>query len=411
MAFCANCGTKIPEGGKFCSSCGSPVFNQKGERKEFVGDVKKCSACSEMLPSFTAICPACGHEINSSKNSNTLIKFIEQIKFCEKSITENQANTKTGWNSWSKSQKIWWIIFNVFFSGIPLVIYLVIPLFKINATPKLSKEEKLLASTIENFPFPNDRESILEALIFAKEKIDFIANEKVDRTSAYWMRLWCSKAEQLKQKADLLFPNDKVVKNSYDEILADKTRVKKNLQVKAIAGIVVFVIAIIFILVRGGAFEEIKISNTPLTIPITELSEQMPQIEGGKGEVITNNSYYFSVEYFDISESEFEEYKLMCKSKGFTIDCESNGSLFDAYNEDGYNIRITYYSNKMDVTVKDKEDMGVLVWPNTEIADLLPKLDSEYGYVSSASDSCVIIFVGNMTKDDYKSYVTACMKQ
>ena len=57
------------------------------------------------------------------------------------------------------------------------------PLIKINFTPKLSREEKQLASLIENFSFPNDRESILEALVFAKEKIDFISSEKVDRKS------------------------------------------------------------------------------------------------------------------------------------------------------------------------------------------------------------------------------------
>lgn len=411
MAFCSNCGAKIPEGGKFCSACGSPAVRYTDERKEFVGKVKKCPACGEELPSFTAICPACGHEINSSKISNTLNYFIKQIEFCEKLIAENQANIKTGWSSWKKSKKVWWVIFNIFFACIPLVIYLLMPLLKINSTPKLSRGEKQLASTIENFPFPNDRESILEALIFAKEKIDFIANEKVDRKSAYWMRLWCSKAEQLKQKADMLFSNDAVVKSSYAEILADKARIKRLLQVKAIAGIVILVAAVIFVLVRGGFFEEIRMSNTPLTIPVTELSEQMPQIEGGKGEVVTNNSFYFSVEYYNISDVEFEEYKQMCKDEGFTIDCESNGSLFEAYNEDGYNIRITYYNNKMHVTVKDKEDMGVLVWPSTEVADLLPKPDSDYGYVSSASDSCVIIFVGNMTKDDYKAYITACMEE
>ncbi len=91
----------------------------------------------------------------------------------------------------------------------------------------LSKEEQQLVSLIEKFPFPNDRETILAAPIFAKEKIDFISKENIDRKSAYWVRLWCSKAEQLIQKADLLFPKDVIVNQSYAEILDDKNRVEK----------------------------------------------------------------------------------------------------------------------------------------------------------------------------------------
>ena len=416
MAFCTNCGKEIPSGGKFCASCGSPAVTNaqetRSERKvEYVGKVKKCPSCGEEIKSFTAICPACGHELNSSKSSDTLTSFIKQIEFCERLIADNQSKTKTGWSSWKTSKKVWWVIFNLFFACIPLVVYMVMPLIKINSTPKLSREEKQLASLIENFPFPNDRESILEALVFAKEKIDFISSEKVDRKSAYWMRLWSSKAEQLKQKADLMFPNDPVVKSSFDEILADKSRVKKTLQMKAIAGVVILVVAIAFILIRGGALEDIKMSNTPLIIPETELSVLIPQIEDGKGEIVTNNEYHFTVEYYGISEQEFEDYKKMCKDMGFTIDCESTGSLFDAFNEDGYNIRITYYDRKMHVGIDDKMDMGKIVWPDTKVADLLPKPKSDYGQISSASDSCVILYIGNMTIEDYKDYVNECMEK
>lgn len=292
MGYCSNCGKELEEGARFCASCGKPVANAsqtyKNERTaEYVGKIKKCPSCGEEIPSFTAICPACGHELNSAKNSSTLTNFIQKIEACEKMIAESQSTGKTGWASWKKSKKIGWVFLNLFFACIPLVIYMVMPLIKINSTPRLTKEEKQLASLIENFPFPNDRESILEALVFAKEKIDFISNESINRKSAYWIRLWSSKAEQLKQKADLMFPNDPVVKNSFAEICADKARVKKTLQLKAVAGVVILIAAIVFILIRGGAFEDIEKSNTPVVIPETELSVLMPQIEDGMGEVVT----------------------------------------------------------------------------------------------------------------------------
>ena len=215
----------------------------------------------------------------------------------------------------------------------------------------------------------------------------------------------------MKQKADMLFPNDPIVKDSYNEILADEMRVNKILKTKSIVGIVLFVVAIIFFFVRNGTFEDIQKANTVVEIPETELSVLMPQIDGGKGEVVTNNSEYFSVTYLNISESEFEEYKKDCKEKGFTIDCESSGSLFDAYNEEGYNIRITYYSSEMHITVTDDLEMRAIVWPSSEVADLLPVPSSDYGNISSSSDSCLIVFIGDMTMDDYVEYVNECIQK
>lgn len=40
--------------------------------------------------------------------------------------------------------------------------------------PKLSKEEQQMVSLIENFPFPNEREASLSALIFVKEYVNIL---------------------------------------------------------------------------------------------------------------------------------------------------------------------------------------------------------------------------------------------
>lgn len=416
MAFCANCGQKLADGTKFCANCGQTVESPQSRTTEqrktvYEGEIHKCPNCGEVINSFVSICPACGFELNNKRVNSVLQDFIREINECEQMIASSPHAGKTGWASWSKSKRIWWVILNIFFLCIPLAIYVALPLLMVKATPKLTQEEKRMVSLVENFPFPNDRESILNALIFAKEKIDFVSKETVNRKNAYWMRLWCAKAEQLKQKADLLFPNDPIVKESYAEISSDEVRVNKMLKFKAIAGLVILITAIFFLFVRSGTFDDIKVANTPVDIPETELSVLMPQIESGKGEVVTNNSEYFSVTYYGISESEFEAYKKDCKNRGFTIDCENTGTLFDAFNEDGYNIRITYYSSEMHITVSDALEMRTIVWPSSEVADLLPKPKSDYGNISSSSDTCLIIYIGNMTIDDYAEYVNECIQK
>lgn len=416
MAFCSNCGQQLDDKAKFCSACGAarPVqqpANENTRKTVYEGEIRKCPNCGEVIDAFTAKCPACGFELNSKKVSSALQDFIKEINECEKIIANSPTSGKSGWASWNKSKRFWWVVLNLFFLCIPLVIYLALPLVTMKSTPKLTTEEKRMASLIENFPFPNDRESILSALVFAKEKIDFISKETINRKTAYWMRLWCAKAEQLKQKADLLFPNDPIVRDSFNEITADENRVNKVIKIKAIVGLVLLVAAIIFFFVRNGTLDDLTVANTVVDIPETELSVLMPQIEGGKGEVVTNNSEYFTVNYVGISSSEFEAYKKECKDKGFTIDCENTGSLFDAYNEDGYNIRITYYDSKMHITVTDDLEMRTIVWPSSKVADLIPVPDSDYGNISSSSDSCLIIYIGNMTIDDYAEYVNECIKK
>lgn len=416
MAFCSNCGQQLDDKSKFCSACGASRCVQQTEEENkrktvYEGEIRKCPNCGEVIDAFIAKCPACGFELNCKKVNSILQDFIRDINECENTIANSPNAGKSGWASWSKSKRFGWVVLNLFFLCIPLVIYLALPLVTVKSTPKLTAEEKQMASLIENFPFPNDRDSILSALLFAKEKIDFISKETINRKNTYWMRLWCAKAEQLKQKAELLFPNDPIVRDSYNEIIAGENRVNKVIKVKAIVGFVLLITAIIFFFVRNGTFDDLKVASTVVEIPETELSVLMPQIEDGKGEIVTNNEEYFTVNYVGISDAEFEAYKKECKGKGFTIDCENTGSLFDAYNEDGYNIRITYHDSQMHITVTDDLEMRTIVWPNSKVAALIPKPDSDYGNIYSSSDTCLIIYIGNMTIDDYTEYVNKCIKK
>ena len=251
MKFCINCGQELIEGAKFCANCGSVANSTQNtqSRTVYYGEIHKCPNCGEVINSFVSICPACGLELNKKNIAVSLEKFINEINECEKLVANTPAS-KNGWSTWSKNGKIWWVVLNVFFVCIPLVIYMVLPLLLINSSPKLTAEEKRLTSLIENFTFPNDRESILAALIYTKEKISFISNRSMERKTAYWMNLWYAKAEQLKQKADILFPNDSIVHQSYTQIVADNEKVKKSIQVKAFIGILILVVLLLFVFVR-----------------------------------------------------------------------------------------------------------------------------------------------------------------
>lgn len=354
MAFCVHCGTKLVDGSKFCAKCGA-INDTEAEKtnterkKEFVGSIKKCPSCGEEINSFTAICPACGHEINCQKVSDTLEKFISQVNICERAIAQTPAVNK-GWSSWSTAKKVWWVIFNILFACIPLAIYWGYPLITIKSTPRLAKEEKQLASLIENYTFPNDRESIIEGLIYAKEKIDFISKEKIDKKSAYWMRLWCSKAEQLKQKADLIFPNDNIVKQSYAEILADEKKVNNTIKFKAIAGAIMVVAALIFMMFRNGAIDTTDY-DVELKWQTNGLFAYLPEPTITTGKITRESEKQIQFELYKVSESDFEEYVAACREAGFTVDVTKTDSVFYADNEEGLDLNLFYYPNKKTLSV------------------------------------------------------------
>lgn len=381
MAFCSNCGQKLMEGVKFCNNCGAPTGDRQPQKEKIVtpppiqtaaaeqstsinndkpitnrqtvydGEIHKCPHCGEVLEAFMAKCPSCGFELNSKKVSSTLQKFIDEINECEKIVAESPSAGKTGWASWSKSKRFWWVILNLFFVCIPLVIYLALPLVTLKSTPKLSSEEKRLASLIENFPFPNDRESILSALVFAKDKIDFISKESINRKTAYWMRLWCAKAEQLKQKADMLFPNDTIVKDSYNEILADENRVNKTIKIKAIVGLVILVIAVVFCVIRYGGnigVTDKKDYNATFEWQTTGLFAELPEPDTNNGKIVMETEKQINIELYNMSADDFEAYVKKCREAGFTKEVTKNDGVFYATDEDGYNLNM-FYDAKKDV--------------------------------------------------------------
>jgi RNA polymerase subunit RPABC4/transcription elongation factor Spt4 len=73
MAFCANCGTKIEEGVKFCSGCGkavngvsneplTPIFQQPVvlQSKTPMADEVYCQSCGAIIKKEAQMCPKCG---------------------------------------------------------------------------------------------------------------------------------------------------------------------------------------------------------------------------------------------------------------------------------------------------------------------------------------------------------------
>lgn len=483
-AYCSRCGDKLDPSDRFCPTCGTPVFQtgtsykepsthtkqsaqndedyRSRRKQEFAGTVIKCPACGEEIPSFTAICPACGHEINSARVSSAIKEFSMLINQADEAIANSPTAPKNGWNSWSTWVKIGWVILNIYTLCVPFLIYTIIPLFGIGTMSSLTAEEKKKAQLISNYTFPNDRESILEALLFIKVQMESLASGKIDRNVYRWMGIWKSKASQLYEKAEAMFKGDVIANNAFTDVLSCEKKVNRSLRVKVIMAIVVFCIfATIFIVFRGKAVltdiektqerieqraeereakqaaraekraaeqaakeekktaeqtakeeEEIRKANATFVWPTQGIALHVPEPPINKGEISRNDAEELDFEVRGVDRSQYEAYQTTCINSGYSVDSDLAPGWYEAYNEDGYFIRMYYYESgsfpRIDVYVSAPMIMDEIQWPNSEIAKRLPVPESSLGKFSWERSTGFCLYIGNTTKDEYKQYVDRC---
>ena len=417
MAFCAQCGKQLPDNARFCPGCGaasgeSDTGTYTTRREEYAGKVIKCPSCGAQLSSFTAICPECGHEINSAKVDASLRDFIAKIDDVDRMIANSPDVSKTGWASWSGGKKFGWVVLNIYTFCIPLIIYLLLPLFKYNRKPRLTAAEKQKAALIENFPFPNGRESIIEALLFIQTKLDFLSSEKLNRHTAYWTRLWATKAKQLEQKADMMLQGDTVAQDACKRIAAYEAKARKRIKLRAILGLIILVPTMCFAGYKIATIIKIPVAE-PIAWPTTGIATQIPvpAFSSMNGEISYDTVERFWVEIQDVTDEEYEQYILACQEAGFTIESERTSIEYSAYNADGYELSLTKYlsSDDVDIRVEAPEALGTITWPVSDIAKLIPVPDSTLGRIEWERSGGFCLYVGNIPYEQYKAYVDECV--
>lgn len=253
MPFCRECGYKMTDEATVCLVCGWKTGEEirSKRQEEWAGKIIKCPSCGARLTSYTAICPDCGHELNSTRISDSLSLFIKEINECDQKISCSKEENGTGWSKWEPWQKVGWVLLNIITLAIPLLIINLI------GKPSLIKEEKIKASKINNYTFPNNRGAILEALSFIESKVIFLSKEKISANSHYWLNLWTTKADQLYKNAEVLFPNDAIANERYNNIKRiNKEFNKKNRKRKTI--IIICIVLILSYVIGSGLEKERK---------------------------------------------------------------------------------------------------------------------------------------------------------
>lgn len=203
--FCANCGTKLNIGAKFCHGCGSIVGEQHqtppvtptrtatgnytSRVQEFAGTILKCPNCGNVISSLDAVCPACGMRITGKVASDTVQKLSNALMEIEKvKMVENKGGlfAQIGYEE------------------------------RVRNAEATYYSQKL--TLIRTFPIPNTVDEIYELLLLATANIDIKVSKntlwsKFDNSGSSEKEVsdaWIQKMRQAYQKAVISFPDDPV---------------------------------------------------------------------------------------------------------------------------------------------------------------------------------------------------------
>ncbi len=163
-------------------------------------------------------------------------------------------------------------------------------------------------------------------------------------------------------------------------------------------------IAIIGTATSGEKTEKIKWNEMVL-------GAQLPEPAVNKGLIHANSLETLNIEVKKDSDSQFANYIVACKEKGFTIDAKSTSTFYTAYNSDGYKLRLSDYSKMFSIKLEKPMEMSEISWPASKAGNQLPVPESTVGKFSSEHDDDFFVYIGNTSKESYNNYVKACSEK
>lgn len=142
--------------------------------------------------------------------------------------------------------------------------------------------------------------------------------------------------------------------------------------------------------------------------PTSGLATQLPKPDSSKIKVSTNSDSKLSVDVDDFGQDAYTKYVESCKEKGFTVDAKTETSSYEAYNADGYHLKLYVSSStkNMDINLEAPVKSETITWPTSGPASLLPKPASDKGSVSVNSSTQFTAKITGMSKDAFEAYAS-----
>lgn len=141
---------------------------------------------------------------------------------------------------------------------------------------------------------------------------------------------------------------------------------------------------------------------------VIELKDKLPTPTQGKLQDGSNLSDCFFGGIEEVSKDYYIEYRDACIAMGYTVESESDGTRYEAFNEEGYELSLSYVGEDISIILNAPEELSEIEWPTKGLAKKLPVPDSTLGNISADRSDYFSVILGEMSIDQYQEYVEAC---
>jgi len=149
---------------------------------------------------------------------------------------------------------------------------------------------------------------------------------------------------------------------------------------------------------------------TKFTWPESGLATRLPKPESNKGKITFDTEENFWVDVDKTTKDQYEKYLSECKDMGYTVEADSSGDIYEAFDAEGYKLELRYSESMSEMTIQLEPpmEMGDFRWPNSEIAKLIPIPKSSKGRIEWEAEYGFVIYVADTSQDEFNSYADAC---
>ena len=141
------------------------------------------------------------------------------------------------------------------------------------------------------------------------------------------------------------------------------------------------------------------------------LNKVIPQPKSLDGTVIINTDKRLNISIHKVKKEDYEDYVEKCKQKGFTVDTKKNTNYYEAYNQNGYKLRLYYYEYIEDcnISLDNSMEMKENAWVETPLSKLVPRPNSKVGKVIENTEKYYKYYAWETRKEEFSTYASSVL--
>lgn len=171
---------------------------------------------------------------------------------------------------------------------------------------------------------------------------------------------------------------------------------------------ILIVIIVAFLLITNISYD--MNHNKKIKWSTLELGQYLPEPDKARGRTNSNSSTGLNIVLTKVSDEDYKEYKIKCRNAGYTIDENDSSTSFEAFNNEGYKIRLSYTTSgkELSIYLDAPEKLSEIEWPTSGLGAMLPAPKSNLGKITWDTSKGFTAHIGNTPLKDFNEYIKLC---